>query len=63
LIRLLDLGLGIRQGGRELWNILKIFANYRHTDVNVARNKKKITKEMTLWKVSNEKITKQMSLW
>jgi len=51
------------QGERELWGILKIFAKYRHIDVNVARNKKKIAYEMTLWQVLKAKITTQMTLW
>jgi hypothetical protein len=41
-ICLLDRGLGMRQGERELWDILKICAKYCHTDVNVARNKNKV---------------------
>jgi hypothetical protein len=40
-IHLSHLGLGMRQGERQLWGILKIFEKYHHNDVNVARNKKK----------------------
>jgi hypothetical protein len=44
-IRLLNLGLGMREGERDLWDILKIFAKYHHIDANVARNKKNKVKE------------------
>jgi len=40
MVHLFDLGLGMRQGGREACGILKIFRKHCHINVNVGRNKK-----------------------
>jgi hypothetical protein len=34
-----------------------------HIEVNIATKKKKITKEITLWKVLEANIMKKMTLW